>query len=168
MKTAFYGSDFRSLRDNVITLDEAMTDVCDIAYKLTAYPTGLAGFAYSMDKPDQWHAEAFRSSMAILAHQCLASGFSDNEIAQVHAALAFVCSGDEYAAKEVAGRFMSLVRRLKVLGAIARHPGASRFYTLTDAIGRGKYTKAQWALALKLASEVEYEDDVRAVASGPH
>jgi hypothetical protein len=157
MKTAFYSSDFQALRNNVITLDEAMTDVADIAYELLRFPTGLAGFAYSDEKIDQWHAEAFRNSMMILAHQCLASGFSDNEIAQVHAALAFVCSVDEYAAKEVAGRFMSLVRRLKVLSAIARHPRANRFYTLTDAIGRGKHTKAQWTLALKLASEVGFQ-----------
>ena len=153
MQRAFYGDDFRALAATAITLEEAFVDVADIAYELLRFPRGLAQFAYSMDEPDRWHAEAFRNACAVLAHQCVTSGFSDNEIAQVHAALAFVCSTDEYASKEVAGRFLSAVRRVRVLRAVNRHPRSGRFETLKIALEKGRYTKAQWALALKLANE---------------
>lgn len=154
MKTAYYGDDFRRLANEPATLESALTDVCDIAYELTRFPQGLAGFAYSMEQLDQWQAQAFRTASAILAHNVVVGGLSDNEIAQVHAALAYVCSGDEYAAKEIAGRFLSAVRRIKVLRAIGRHPRGGKFYTLTEAIEKGRFTKAQWQLAVKLASEV--------------
>lgn len=157
MKRAFYSGDYQAIISKGITLDEALTDVADIAHELTRFPRGLSEFAYSMDEIDKWEAQAFRTAMGILAHQCIRGELSDNEIAQVHAALAFVCSGDEYASKEVAGRFMSFVRRTKVLAAIARHPRAGKFYTLTEAIGRGRFTKAQWTLAVKLASEAGYQ-----------
>lgn len=155
MKRAFYGDDFRALASTAITLDEAFTDVADMAYELQRYPTGLAGFAYSMETLDQWEAERFRNAAMILAHQCVTSEFSENEIAQVHAALAFVCSKDEYAAKEVAGRFLSAVRRVRVLRAIQRHPRSGRFETLKIALEKGRYTKAQWVLAVKLAGEAD-------------
>jgi hypothetical protein len=61
--------------------------------------------------------------------------------------------GDEWAAKEVAGRFPSAVRRLRLVAEIGQHPRANKFRTLVDALVRGKYTKAQLALAQKLAAE---------------
>jgi hypothetical protein len=79
---------------------------------------------------------------------------SNNEVAQVHAALEFVCSKDDYAAKEVAGRFLSAVRRVRAIRAIMAHPRGHRFYELRCAIEKGRFTKAQWALAVKLAGEV--------------
>lgn len=153
MKTAFYGDDFRKLSETSIALDEAFVDVCDVAAELERYRGKLGSWAYSMERFDQIDAERFRVACTILAHQCVSSGFSQNEIAQVHAALAFVCSGDEYATKEVAGRFLSGVRRVKVLRAIGRHPRRARFETLTIALEKGRYTRAQWDLAVKLAME---------------
>lgn len=132
-------------------LETALIDVCDIAYSLTAYPNGLSEFAFSPDLPDRWHAEAVRNAAKKIAANV--APLSDAEVAQVHAALEFVCAGDEYAAKEVAGRFLSAVRRLRVVTAIKKHPRAGKFATLVAAIERGKFTPSQWDFARTLAAE---------------
>ena len=152
MKPWFYYGDFESSKKPA-TLDEALVDVCDIAAELAPYAGNLGGFAYSLDKLDNLAAQALRAQMALLAWGVVLGDLTENETAQVHAALAFVCSGDEYAAEEIAGRFLSMVRRIRVVRALGRHPRAERFRSLADAIGRGRFTRAQWDLAKKIAAE---------------
>lgn len=154
MKPWFYSHQFNASKMIPATLDSALVDVCDIAHELTSYRGRLGDFAFSTDSLDRGHAEALRKQIAILAWNVVVGDMTDNEIAQVHAALAHVCSADEYAAKELAGRFLSSVRRVRVLRAIGQHPRANRFDSLTDAIEKGRHTKAQWAFALRLAAEV--------------
>lgn len=134
------------------TLNDALVDVADIAYELTRYSGKLGEFAYSPERLDQWHAEDVRGRATKIAK--VVAAMSDHDVEAVHMALTFVCAVDEYAAKEIAGRFMSAVKRLRVLRAIGSHPRALRFSDLCEAIEKGRYTKAQWDLAQKLAAEV--------------
>lgn len=133
------------------TLTEALAAVAHMAEELRRYPGGLGGFAYSTETLDQWHAEAFRKLGTDIARGV--HGLPDAEVTQVHEAMVAVCASDEYAAKEVAGRFLGAVRRLRVLAKIARHPRAWKFGTLVRALERGRFTKAQWAFAQRLAAE---------------
>lgn len=154
MKTAFFSGDFQKASREPATLESALVHVADIAAELERYGGKLNEFAYSMERLDQWAAEAFRNSTSILAYNVVAGGLSNNEVAQVHAALEFVCSKDDYAAKQVAPWFLPAVRRVRAIRAIMSHPRGDRFYELRCAIEKGKFTKAQWALAVKLAGEV--------------
>lgn len=123
-----------------------------IAQKLVSFGGNLAAFAYSPDAVDQAHASAIRRQAAELAKSMV--GQSEETVEEVAKALDAVCAGDRYATLEIAGRFRSGVRRARLLAEVARHPRAARFASLVDAISSGKYSKAQWQLAIKLAAEV--------------
>ena len=69
-------------------------------------------------------------------------------------ALAFACSGDMYAERELAGRFRAGVRRARVLAALERHPRRHRHEALVRALERGRFSREQWTRAQKLAGEV--------------
>lgn len=134
------------------TITEALAAVAHMATELRRYPHGLGTFAYSNETLDQWHAEAFRKLSTDIARG--AFELPDAEVAQIHEAMVAVCACDEYAAKEVAGRFLGAVKRLRVLAKIARHPRAWKFGNLVAAIEKGRFTKEQWAFAQRLAAEV--------------
>jgi hypothetical protein len=98
------------------------------------------------------------SSVGItMAWNVVVGKLSDEDVATVTKALKEVCAADAYAVKELAGRFASGVKRVKVLRAIGRHPRAARFSTLCEAIEKGRFTASQWALAQKIAAEAPVE-----------
>ncbi len=155
MKPAYYADDFNRSKMVPATLESALAHVGEMAAELARYGGRLCDFAFSMDAIDRWPAEALRTQSAVLAWNVVVGALSDQDVAAVHAAFVSACAGDEYAAKELAGRFMTGVRRVRVLRAIGQHPRGDRFSTLCEAIERGKFTAAQWALAQKLAAEVK-------------
>ena len=157
MRTCYYADDFARLKKEPATLESALTDVADIAAELAAYGGNLGNFAHSIDQIDQVHAEAFTNCLKLMTWNVVMGNLSDNEVAQIRAALDFVCSGDEWAKDRIAGQFPRMVRRAQVLRAIARHPRAAKFYTLCEAIEKGRFTKAQWTFALTLAKEAPAE-----------
>lgn len=156
MRTAFYADDFNRLKMVPATLESALTDVADIAAEIKRYSGNLASFAHSTDFVDQVGPDSIRNCLRLVCWN-VAIGLTDDETSQVHAALAAACAGDEWAAEMIAGAFKRTVRRVQVLRAIARHPRAAKFYTLCEAIEKGRFTKAQWAFALKLAAEAPAE-----------
>ena len=157
MRTCFYADDFNREKMVPATLESALVDVADIAAEVSRYGGNLATFAYSIDAVDHVGPEGLRNCLRLMSWNVAVGNLSDNEIAQIHAALAFVCSGDEWAAEKIAGAFKRTVRRVQVLRAIGRHRRASQFYTLCEAIERGRFTAKQWAFALKLAAEAPPE-----------
>lgn len=133
------------------TLETVLSSLLAIQNEIASVRPNLAAFAYSPDLLDRWVAEGVRARALGLAK--LVCELSDEQVERVSVCLFWVCSGDVYATAEVAGRFMSAVRRLRLAAAIRRHPRAFNFGSLVSAIERGKYTKAQYALASKLAKE---------------
>lgn len=135
---------------NDATSTTALESLTLIAREIAAYRGGLAGWAYSPDAADQWVASALRNRCVDLAKLVAA----DVDLAERTAvALAWACMGDDYAVKELAGRFRSMCARMRLVAAIRRHPRAGQFGTLIAAIERGKFTKAQIEFARKLAGE---------------
>lgn len=130
---------------------EALAEVADMGKEIASYGGRLASWAYSVDAIDRFPAEAFRRRASRLS-QAMAP-FTDSEVDEIARALEGACAGDEYAKAEIAGRFRSGVRRARLATAVRRHPRAARFSTLIEAIERGRYTKAQWTLAQRLATE---------------
>lgn len=126
--------------------------LAEISYDVRRMGGNGAGFAYSMDAIDHTIPHVIRRDAMTLARAVAVAG--DEELTvRAHVALCWACQGDDWAEKEVAGRFLSAVRRVLVLRAIAKHPRADRFYTLRSAIERGRFSKAQWQLACRLAKE---------------
>lgn len=157
MKKWFYASDYNASKMVPATLESALADVADIGRELAQYGGKLGDFAYSIDKIDHMAPQALRAQCSILAWNLVIGKLSDEDVATVKAALKEACAGDAYAVKELAGRFMSCIKRIRVVRAIGRHPRADRFTTLCEALERGKFTAAQWAFAQKLAAEAPTE-----------
>lgn len=57
--------------------------------------------------------------------------------------------------KGQADRICRAIHRGWMVATIRRHPRASKFYTLTEALHRGRFTQAQMDLAKRLVAEVE-------------
>ena len=123
----------------------------EIAAEVPRYGGRLEAFASSIDWIDRAWPEALRRRAAEFA-QLVALG-SDELVERTWLALAFACAGDAYAEREIAGRFRSGVRRLRVLEALERHPKRDRHGALVRALERGRFTREQWARAQRLASE---------------
>jgi hypothetical protein len=133
---------------------QAMEILTYIAGEVPRYGGNLWSFANSIDRLDQWAASGLRARMGTLCELV----YRDAELLErTHVALCFACMGDDYAEKEVAGRFLSLARRITMIDAIKRHPRANYFWNLIDALQRGKFSKEQLGLARKLAAEAPPE-----------
>lgn len=133
---------------------EALAAVAAMATEIASYRGGLESWAYSPDALDRWPAQALRDAMGKIAKELAAAGATDEDVAEVHAAMVAACAGDEWATTEVAGRFRSAHRRCVLVSTIRRHPRAHQFRTLVEALNRGRYTKGQYELARNLAAEV--------------
>lgn len=129
----------------------SLTEVTKELATIPNYGGGLASWAWSSDRIDTWIPEAIRAAARRLAHLVV-----EGELAEENAylGLAWICQGDEWAESEVSARFKSAVRRFTLIGKIRRHPRADKFASLIEAVGRGRATKPQMALAAKLAAEV--------------
>ncbi|WP_438029072.1 hypothetical protein [Sorangium sp. So ce233] len=123
----------------------------EIAAEVPRYGGRLEAFACSVDWIDRAWPEALRRRAAELAQ--LVAPAPDELVERACLALAFACAGDSYAEREIAGRFRSGVRRLRVLDALERHPKRSRHGALVRALERGRFTAEQWKLAQRLANE---------------
>lgn len=154
MKKWFYASDYNESKSVPATKESALADVADIGRELARYGGRLGDFAGSLEKIDQMEAQGLRAQCSILAWNVVLGDLSEEVITEVKDALKAVCANDPYAVKELAGRFGSGVKRIRVLIALAHHPRAARFSSLREAIERGRFTANQWALAQKLAAEV--------------
>jgi hypothetical protein len=157
MKKWFYGDEYNASKMAPATLDSALADVAEIGRELATYGGKLGEFAYSIDKIDHMAPQQLRAQCSILAWNVVIGKLSDEDVATVTKALKEACAADAYAVKELAGRFASGVKRVKVLRAIGRHPRAARFTTLCEAIEKGRFTASQWALAQKIAAEAPVE-----------
>lgn len=135
-----------------MTKADALALVATMASEVAAYGGKLESWAYSMEALDRWPAQALRDTMGKIAKGLV--GASEVDVAEVHVEMTIACAGDAWAAREVAGRFMSAHRRCLLVGQIRRHPRAHQFQTLVEALNRGRYSKSQFELARKLAGEV--------------
>ena len=136
---------------NTATNNDVLAALTSIAREIAACRGNLSSFAYSPDRVDQYVAEGLRSHCKALA----AMVAHDVDLADRTAvALAWACMGDEYAVKELGGRFKSVCARMRLTAAIRKHPRAGTFATLIRAIESGKFSKPQIELARKLAAEV--------------
>ena len=122
-----------------------------IASEVPRYRGDLATFAGSSESLDRMGPESLRADCATIAR--LVVDEPDDVIAWHHAALAWACQGDAWALAEVAGRFMSAVRRIRLAAKVRAHSGF-RYYALAEAIIRARHTARQWAFATKLAAAV--------------
>jgi hypothetical protein len=127
------------------------TSFAELAAEIARYGGNLQTFADSPDALDRAAPAALRRQAAALAE--LVAGQADDVAEAAAVALDAACSGDAYARRELAGRFRSAVRRLRVAAAIERHPRAAQFVGLRSAVLRGRCTSAQWQLACALAKE---------------
>lgn len=127
--------------------------IAAIATSIRRCNPSCGAFAHSFDYADRIVAEAIRNRARKLAHELVDSGADDETVATTHAALKAACKGDFWAEKEVAGRFLSAVERLRLCRAISHHPRARRFESLVNALARGRFTRKQLAFARRLAKE---------------
>lgn len=127
-----------------------------IASEVPRYRGDLATFAGSSESLDRMGPESLRADCATIAR--LVVDEPAEVIAWHHAALAWACQGDTWALAEVAGRFMSAVRRIRLAAKVRAHSGF-RYYDLAEAIIRARYTAKQWAFAKKLAAEVDAREE---------
>ncbi|XXX79206.1 hypothetical protein WMF30_10570 [Sorangium sp. So ce134] len=127
---------------------ELLTEIAD---DVPRYGGRLEVFASSIDWIDRAWPEALRRRAAEIAQ--LVGPASDELVERTWLALACACTGDAYAEREIAGRFRSGVRRLRVIAAIERHPKRDRHGALVAALERGRFTAEQWARAQRLANE---------------
>lgn len=130
----------------------AQTVVAEIGKDIAGYGGRMDAFAFSPDAIDKFGPEATRRRATELA-KAIAT-WSDAEVEVVAASLDAACTADPYATKEIAGRFRSAVKRVRLVAKVERHPRAAHFRSLVDAVSRGRFTQPQWDLAVKLASEV--------------
>jgi hypothetical protein len=123
-----------------------------LAALVATYRGNLAAFANSVDALDRYAPAAVRDAAKDVARAVACE--SAEVVAAAAAGVATACAGDEWARAEVAGRFLSAVKRLQLVTTIKRHPRAGRFSTLVSAIESGRFSKAQYKLATELAAEV--------------
>lgn len=157
MRTAFYADDFNRLKMVPATLESALTDVADIAAEIKCYSGNLASFAHSTDLVDQVGPDTILNCFKLMTWNIAVSSLGETEIEKIRGALIAACAGDQWARNRIEGQFDKVLRRVRVLRAIARHPRAAKFYTLCEAIEKGRFTKAQWTFALTLAKEAPAE-----------
>lgn len=129
----------------------ALEILTHIAREVPRYGGRLSDFAYSIDAIDKIAPEALRRDAMDLAK--LVASASDELVERTRVALFWACQGDDYARKEIAGRFRSGVERLQLIHWIERHPRAGRFGSLMSALAGKRFTKAQLDLGRKLAAE---------------
>lgn len=123
-----------------------------IALDVPTYRGKMAEFAYSTESLDRFGVETLRLWTTDLAKLVAHEG--DELVERTNVALRMACAGDEFAEKEIAGRFMSAVKRLRNIKILAAHPRAGRFYDLIDRYRAGKaLTKPQRGLLAKLIEE---------------
>lgn len=135
-----------------MTKADALAAVAVIADEIRSLVGPLSSWAYSPDALDRLAAAGLRDRVHNLAIGLI--GLPAEDVETVAVALDAVCAHDEYARDELAGRLRSAVRRLELVERMRRHPRADRFYTLVQAVSRGKATGKQMDLARKLAGEV--------------
>jgi hypothetical protein len=92
--------------------------LAQIAEHVRFYRPHLYAFVWSRDTADRTVPESLRIMGWELAW--LVASESDEFIELVHRALAWACSGDGYATRELVGRFRGAVRMARVVSA--RHP----------------------------------------------
>lgn len=101
--------------NDAATETKALEILTWINTELPAFKGNLQSFAYSIDTADVLWALAFRervSDLALLVYR-------DVDLAcRCDLALAWACRNDKYAAAEVAGRFASAVKRIRIAQGI--------------------------------------------------
>jgi hypothetical protein len=114
------------------TESRAWALLAQIAEHVRFYRPHLYAFVWSRDAADRTVPEHLRLMGWELAW--LAASESDEFVELVQRALAWACSGDGYATREIVGRFRGAVRMARVV--TARHPEESRPHILIGIMER--------------------------------
>lgn len=127
----------------------------EILTRADAYVRRYNGVLTELSQSTEWLDYGIPQNIRDMAKDLAKVTFEDADLAErAFLALAWVCRNDDWATREVAGRFLSLCKRLVLVSTINRHPRAWKFESLTDALLRGRATAAQLKFARTLAAEV--------------
>lgn len=141
---------------NETEIEATLESLNYLADQVPTYGGRLEDFAASMDSLDTLGPRCMRDRVVDIAK--LVAHETDDVVAWHHVAISWACQGDAWAVREVAGRFMSAVRRLRLAWKVRAHSGC-KFWDLAEAIVRARYTAKQWAFAKKLAAEVDAREE---------
>lgn len=129
---------------------DLIAQVSELGKLVRKYGGNMSGFVYSPDEIDRWGALNLRTRAAGIAKE--AAKLSDDDAERVTAAMVRACAGDEYAEKEIAGRFANAILRCRMIARIESKGLTQKFWSLVNAVERGRATKKQMAFAARLAA----------------